>query len=149
MKKRVLINSIIIFIVFFLATIMGVAYELLVMLNSIIITVIMFFFISIGLVIMCSQRECKEIKKTYQYLEKLKKISYNSNFSSKSYEKKVEEILEYDSKIKIVANNLILNIDDYLLCKFYKRFLPKVIYKSNQRKLNKIREKTIKIIKEG
>ena len=61
----------------------------------------------------------------------------------------MEEISEYDSKIKMLANNFVLNIDDCLCCKFYKRFLPKIIYQSNQQKLNEIKEKMIKIIREG
>lgn len=146
--KRVLINCIIIFVVFFLATIIGAVNELLLLINSILITAIIIFSIMRLGVIISSKKECKEIKEAYYYLEKLKEKSYNANFSSKSYEEKKEEISEYDSKIKMLANNLILNIDDYFLCEFYKRFLPKIIYRSNQEKMNKIREKTIKIIKE-
>lgn len=141
--KRTLINSIIIVVIFSFGNVLGITQDILLFLiTSIIVLTLIYTIIMIAIIILANV-EYNDIKKSYHYLQALNEESYKYRLSSEN-KNKVEE---YDATIKMAGNGIILHIDDYVSYKIYKRIIPKFIYNHEKKRLYKIREEIIRLLR--
>lgn len=148
MKKRMLINSIIIFLVFFIATIFGFKDELILIILSVLITALIVCCIFIFLIIYNINKRYDEIRDSYCYLKELLAKRYKLNFKLGINPKDLEsEILEYNTNIEIISNGISISINDYLRYKINTKFLFKTIYRNRKDELLYIKKETEKILK--
>lgn len=148
MGIRQLKNGVIIFIVFFCGSVLGLKSELV---KATILSVIILPFLYLLLMIIMIiylQFDYDDLKSLYKYLEEVNKeklkIQLSCNMDIESIEDKV---LEYNMQVSMIGNKLILDAERCLANKRYKKIIPKEVYKVQAEKILKIVEKTKKIIR--
>ena len=149
MKIRQLRNCVIIFIVFFLGAMLGFGRELLLLTILTIMSLAVLYIIITVVMVLYFQLDYDEIKETYNYLDDINKVKLKTQISCNvSIEKLEDIILDYNAQIELLANIIILNAEQCVENKTYKRFVPKDIYVNKLIQLQNIIEKTKRIIRE-
>ena len=91
-----------------------------------------------------------EVKASYNYLEEIKKEKLKAQITSSNDMKVLEDkVFEYNSQIRMIGNKIILDSENYLSNKRYKKIIPEDLYKLQKEKFIELIEKAKKIIIEN
>ncbi len=91
-----------------------------------------------------------EVKASYNYLEEIKKEKLKAQItSSNDMEVLEDKVFEYNSQIRMIGNKIILDSENYLSNKRYKKIIPEDLYKLQKEKFIELIEKAKKIIIEN
>ena len=91
-----------------------------------------------------------EVKASYNYLEEIKKEKLKAQItSSNDMEVLEDKVFEYNSQIRMIGNKIILDSENYLSNKRYKKIIPEDLYKLQKEKFIELIEKDKKIIIEN
>lgn len=143
MRMRQFRNCVIIFIVFFFGTLLGVRDELIKITIMAIVSIPLGYFAIMLVMIMYSQIDYDEIIEIYNYFNKLNEKKLKIQICS---EKDLEILEEYNEQIQTLGYKIISNSKRYFKNKNYRRFIPKELYEMRKEKIEIIVEKTKKII---
>ncbi len=91
-----------------------------------------------------------EVKASYNYLEEIRKEKLKAQItSSNDMEVLEDKVFEYNSQIRMIGNKIILDSENYLSNKRYKKIIPEDLYKLQKEKFIELIEKAKKIIIEN
>ncbi len=91
-----------------------------------------------------------EVKASYNFLEEIKKEKLKAQItSSNDMEVLEDKVFEYNIQIRMIGHKIILDSENYLSNKRYKKIIPEDLYKLQKEKFIELIEKAKKIIIEN
>lgn len=150
MGIRQLRNCVIIFIVFFCGSALGLRSELLILTILLLIILPLLYLSVVFITVMDLRFDYDEVKASYNFLEEIKKEKLKAQItSSNGMEVLEDKVFEYNIQIRMIGHKIILDSENYLSNKRYKKIIPEDLYKLQKEKFIELIEKAKKIIIEN
>ena len=150
MGMRQLRNCVIIFIVFFYGSALGLRNELLILTILLLIILPLLYLSVVFITVMDLRFDYDEVKASYNYLEEIRKEKLKAQItSSNDMEVLEDKVFEYNSQIRMIGNKIILDSENYLSNKRYKKIIPEDLYMLQKEKFIELIENAKKIIIEN